>query len=69
MKTPMQIMLGYILEIERHEVNEDFEYIKENCIKLIDSEKQDIMFAYEAGQEGTFSESVNYYNETYKSEP
>lgn len=35
---------------------------------LLDIEKSQIIGAYESGQDGSFSESINYYNETFNKE-
>ncbi len=36
----MQTMLTYIKAMETEDFNQDLEYIKENCIQLINREKQ-----------------------------
>lgn len=72
MKTAMQIMLTYIQAVETEEFNQDLEYIKENCIRLIEKEKQQIIEAAEScavttGKNGELISipGEQYYNETF----
>jgi hypothetical protein len=65
MKTAMETMLTYIKAVETEEFNQELEYIKENCIQLIDREKQQIIDAYNAGSDDPFGyRGVDDYIET-----
>lgn len=69
MKTAMQILLTYIQAVETEEFNQDLEYIKENCIRLIEKEKQQIIDlcteAYETGLGHKEYSALDIYNETF----
>lgn len=81
MKTAMQFMLSYIEAIQNDDFNSDIEYIKENCIQLLDTEKTQIMNAYNKGYSNAeffyldvvpsvriekFDDAKIYYRETFK---
>lgn len=38
----------------------------ENAEHFLETEKQQIIDAYESGQDGTFSEPINYYTSTFE---
>lgn len=69
MKTAMQTMLTYIKAVESDEFNQDIEYIKENCIQLLEKEKQQIIKSFYDGCFDTNSwRAEQYYDETFKNE-
>lgn len=70
MKTAMQHMLAYIEAVENAGFDFDIEYVKENCIQLIEREKQQIIDAVAYGFVDATSIKPDksfeqYYNETF----
>lgn len=72
MKTAMKRMLDYIQAIQDDDFNSDIEYIKENCIQLMDLEKNQITEAYRKGHvDGYLNVTVEkdpekYYAKTFE---